>query len=162
MTYALLIDDERGARESLARAADEAGYELLTAEDWDEGVAMFQVYSPALVIADYNLPGSRLGIKLLAEIRRLTPAVRLVLLSGYIDEADVPAIEGLGLVDRAIPKTREGVTEQLLEEIGAARADAHKATDWQAYADAHQNAKMVEQSDIDELDRRLKQTRGLM
>src|SRR5258708_3561417 len=101
MSYALLIDDRPEPRESLSRAARLAGLELLTAETWDEGLGMFQVHAPTLVIADYQLPDSPHGIQLLFAIRRLSPSVRLILLSAFIQEEDVPEIEALGLVDRA-------------------------------------------------------------
>src|SRR5216684_3471540 len=120
--YALLIDDDAGIATSLSRAAGLAGLELVTAASWEDGLAQFQVHAPKLVIADYNLPGSAHGLILLAEIRRLTPAVRLILLSAYIDDKDVTEIEALGLVDRAIPKLGSDTTELLLAEIADAKA----------------------------------------
>jgi CheY-like chemotaxis protein len=124
-------------------------------------LALFQVHSPLLVIADYNLPDSRHGLQLLAEIRRITPAVRLVLLSAYIDDQDVHDIEALGLVDRAIPKLQAGATEDLLSELEDARRRAETTTDWPAYARAHREARRVEQPDIDALDARIRKARGI-
>ena len=161
MSYALLIDDRPEPRESLSRAARLAGLTLLTAESWDEGLSIFQVYAPTLVIADYQLPDSPHGIQLLSAIRRLSPSVRLILLSAFIQEEDVPEIEALGLVDRALPKGRPNVTAEIVEEIRAAQERAAAGTDWPAYARAHTQSNAVEQSEIDELDRRLKRIRGV-
>lgn len=157
----MLIDDAPGLRKSLSRAAELSGLTLLTAESWDEGLAMFQVHSPTVVIADYNLPGSQHGLQLLAEIRRLNPSVRLLLLSMYIDDQDVPEIEALGLVDRAIPKSGPDVTDEILAEVEAARDRAAVHTDWSSYAKAHRQSRAVQQSEIDELDARMKSTRGI-
>ncbi len=162
MAYALLIDDDEGIRRSLARAAELSGLALDTAASWDEGLAAVQVYAPELVIADYNLPGSRHGLKLLMEIRRLSPSVRLLLLSAYIGENDVADIERLGLVDRAIPKTgAANTTDELLAEIVEAEKRSQQDTDWAAYAVASREAKAVDQSDLDTLDERLKRSGGL-
>lgn len=162
MSYALLIDDDDGIRDSLARVADVSGLTLLTAASWDEGLAMYQVHAPQLVIADWNLPGSRHGLQLLAEIRRLSPSVRLILLSAYIAPEDVDSIEALGLVDRAIAKaSAAGTTEQLLSEIQDARDRALSPTDWPAYARAYRFAKAVDQSEIDSLDAKLKDIRDI-
>lgn len=161
MSYALLIDDRPEPRESLSRAARLAGLTLLTAESWDEGLSLFQVYAPTLVIADYQLPDSPHGIQLLSAIRRLSPSVRLILLSAFIQEEDVPEIEALGLVDRALPKGRPNVTAEIVEEVRAAQERAAADTDWPAYARAHTQSNAVEQSEIDELDRRLKRIRGV-
>lgn len=162
MSYALLIDDDAGIRTSLARAADLAGLTLDTAASWEEGLAAVQVYAPELVIADYNLPGSKHGLKLLMEIRRLSPSVRLLLLSAYIGDSDVADIEGLGLVDRAIPKTgAANTTDELLAEITEAKRRSQEDTDWAAYAAASRQAKTVDQSDLDALDTRLKKSGGI-
>lgn len=161
MTYALLIDDDSGIRDSFERLVNQSELDLLLASTWDEGLSLFQLHLPMLVIADYNLPGSKHGLRLLSEIRRLTPAVRLLLLSGYIGEEDVAEIEGIGLVDRAIPKTRDGLGAELLHEIELARARGSQATDWKAYAEAHRRSREVDQSQIDALDLKLKQTRGI-
>jgi DNA-binding response OmpR family regulator len=161
VSYALLIDDRPEPRESLSRAARLAGLTLLTAESWDEGLSLFQVYGPTLVIVDYQLPDSPHGIQLLSAIRQLSPSVRLILLSAFIQEEDVAEIEALGLVDRALPKGRPNVTAEIVEEIRAAQDRAAIDTDWPAYARARTQSRAVEQSEIDELDRRLKRIRGV-
>jgi DNA-binding NarL/FixJ family response regulator len=122
---------------------------------------MFQVYLPSLVIADYQLPESRHGLQLLTEVRRLNPSTRLLLLSAYIDEQDITDIEALGLVDRAIPKSKSNVTTEIVAEIEAAKERAATPTDWSSYAKSHRQWKAVQQSEIDELDGRLKSTRGI-
>lgn len=149
MTYALLIDDDQGLLTSLTRVAKKAGHELLTASTWDEGLAQFQVYSPSVVIADYNLPGSRHGLQLLAEIRRLSPSVRLLILSAYIDGDDSSAIEATGLVDRALPKTAPNVIDEILAELGDARDRSGQGTDWVTYARASEAAAQVSKDEID-------------
>lgn len=161
MTYALLIDDDLALVDSLRRTAAIAELELLTATSWDEGLALFQVYSPVLVIADYNLEGSRHGLQLLAEMRELSPSVRLVLLSAYIDDDDAAEIEILGLVDRALAKNSPESIDGVLSEIEIARDGAAAPTKWDEYAAAYRRAQTVSREAFDELDVKLQQRRGL-
>src|SRR5271156_380994 len=104
MALALLVDDDQQLVASIAASADASRLDLITATSWDEGLALFHVLSPDLVIADYNMPGSRLGLQLLAEIRRLRPSVRLRLGSGYLDERDMARVAALDLVDATLTK----------------------------------------------------------
>jgi len=162
MVYALMIDDEQALRESVQRTASLAGLELLTASTWDEGLTLFHIHSPDLVIVDYNLPESRHGLQLIAEIRKLRPSVRLVLLSGYIDEEDAQEIESLDLVDRAVSKiTSPNATELILNEIRSAAHRALNPTNWVDVATAHQRAESTDRAALDDLDHKIQQRRGM-
>ncbi len=162
MTYALLVDDDESLLESIQRTAELAGLELETASTWDEGLSLFQVHSPSLVIADYQLVGSRYGPQLLAEMRSINPSVRLILISAYIDAEDVPKIEDLGVVDRALPKvTPGGIVGELIKEIKAAKARSENPPNWVDYASAYGDASAVSPEALDELDRTLRELRGI-
>jgi AmiR/NasT family two-component response regulator len=52
MVYALLIDDDTALLERVHRTARLAGLEALTAATWEEGIRLFHLHSPDLVIAD--------------------------------------------------------------------------------------------------------------
>lgn len=162
MAYALLIDDDAGLVASIKRTAELAGFDILTAYSWDEGLNLFHVHSPDVVIADYNLPGSKHGLQLLDQIRRLRPSVRVLLLSAYIDDQDISEIEALGVVDRAISKvSSDDPLPTIIAEIRDAASRAEEATDWKAVAESYLRAGAVAPSDLDELDRRLQARRGL-
>jgi ActR/RegA family two-component response regulator len=164
MSYAVVIDDHAEFLKSLRRAAELTGLEIETSETWEEGLALFHVHSPELVIADYNLPGSKRGLQLLAELRRMRPSVRLVLISGVIDAEDAKEIqaEASEVVDRVLLKLDAAeLTPLLLEEIKSAKARAAKATDWREYARAYKRAEGVSQAKLDALDARLQERRGL-
>jgi CheY-like chemotaxis protein len=156
MSYALLIDDDRELVESIERLVEARGLRLDTAHTWDEGLALFQALSPDVVIADYNLPGSRHGLRLLSEIARLRPSVRLVLISAYLRQADVEKVQELGLVDRVLRKIDPMTTARaVLEEVASAAATTDAPTDWAAFARAAKGRRVPDR-DFDALDEILK------
>ena len=52
----LVIDDERLHREMLKDALTDGGFEVLTAQDGEEGVALFEKELPDVVITDLVMP----------------------------------------------------------------------------------------------------------
>lgn len=56
MTRLLLIDDEPNLRHTLSYALRQEGYEVLTAQDGEEGLELFRSGSPDLVILDVMMP----------------------------------------------------------------------------------------------------------
>lgn len=79
----LVIDDERGPRESL-RMVLKYDYEIFLAERVDAGVELLRTIDPDLVIMDIRMP-EKSGIEGLQEIREINPNVSIVMLTGYGD-----------------------------------------------------------------------------
>jgi CheY-like chemotaxis protein len=73
MSYALLIEDDPDIIRTAASLIRDEGFLLETASSWDEGLDKFYAYSPDVVISDYNLRGSKMGLTLLLEVSRLRP-----------------------------------------------------------------------------------------
>lgn len=158
MACALLIDDHKQLVESATAAAKARGLHLDTATDWDTGLALFETLNPDLVIADYNMPGSKHGLRLLMSIRRLRPSVRLILISGFLAPEDMAEVEQLGLVDRALTKgTSVESIRAILEEVAEAAVRPEARTDWVDFARAYVDAAGVNESDLDALDQLLAQ-----
>lgn len=161
MAYALLIDDNEALVASVKRAAVLAHLELETASTWDEGLALFHVLGPNLVIADYHMPNSRNGLQLLAEIKSLRPSVRVVLVSAYINDEDIEKIMSIDLVDGALRKLNMvATTEAILTLIEEAAQTANDPTDWANAADATVRAGGVSKADLDQLDAWLHKNRA--
>ncbi|KUJ81020.1 response regulator [Ruegeria profundi] len=55
-TKVLAIDDSRTIRSLLSETLSEAGFEVITAEDGQEGVETFAKTKPDVVITDINMP----------------------------------------------------------------------------------------------------------
>lgn len=77
----LVIDDERGPRESL-RILLKNNYSVLCADSVDTGVAMLREHHPEAVVMDIRMPNKH-GLEGLREIRRYDPEVSVIMLTGF-------------------------------------------------------------------------------
>jgi len=77
----LIVDDELGPRESLKLILNQ-DYRVVAAKDGYEALNLFERQRPAMVISDIRMPGMD-GIELMKNVRRLSPEVPYVLLTGY-------------------------------------------------------------------------------
>jgi CheY-like chemotaxis protein len=68
----LLIDDSRTAQATLERGLEEAGFEVLVAGDAMEALDVLAQRRCAVVLADYQLPGTN-GLDFLAALRGALP-----------------------------------------------------------------------------------------
>ncbi len=65
----LIIDDERHITHILAHKVRQAGYEVCTAGDGEEGLELARQIKPDLIVTDYQMPyldGHQMAIKLAA------------------------------------------------------------------------------------------------
>ncbi|WP_372794567.1 sensor histidine kinase [Pontiella sp.] len=83
MGQVLVIDDERGPRESL-RMVLKYDYDMILADRVDAGIELLRENDPDLVIMDIRMP-EKSGIEGLQEIREINPHVSIVMLTGYGD-----------------------------------------------------------------------------
>jgi CheY-like chemotaxis protein len=94
----LLVDDELVLRESLAEILEEAGYTVATAQDGAEAVEYYAAHPGeiALVVMDLTMPRMD-GREAFQAIRRLDPAARVVLCSGFSEHDAIRQFQGEGL-----------------------------------------------------------------
>jgi two-component system NtrC family sensor kinase len=64
----LLIDDDPGIRKVMSITLEDAGYQVVTAEDGETGVRLCRETSPHIVITDIRMPGMD-GIEVLRKIK---------------------------------------------------------------------------------------------
>lgn len=87
----LVVEDEKALRTLVSRVLQAGGHHVLTAEDRETALDLARTHPGALdlVIADLTLPGAS-GRAVAEEIRRFRPDVRLLFMSGYSDEENLP------------------------------------------------------------------------
>jgi len=83
----LLVEDEDAVRTFSTRALTNKGYEVLTAENGESGLEVFQSLDKPidLLITDVMMPGKD-GPTLAKEIRESVPDLKIIFISGYTEE----------------------------------------------------------------------------
>ena len=81
MATILVVDDQPRARDLLGAELEDAGFDVLTAEDGDAGWETFCRQDPAVVITDMSMPRCD-GIELLRRIRSRSD-VPVIVFSGH-------------------------------------------------------------------------------
>jgi CheY-like chemotaxis protein len=86
----LIVEDEETVRSLLAQVLRLSGYQVLVACDGPEALALFREQPDRLdlVLLDLCMPGPD-GLQTLAEMARLRPDLRAVLMSGLMPQ-DLP------------------------------------------------------------------------
>jgi two-component system nitrogen regulation response regulator NtrX len=93
----LIIDDEADIRELVSGILQDDGHQVRTARDSDEALDALRRRTPALVVLDIWLQGSRIdGLDLLAMFKEIDPDMPVVVISGH------------GTIETAVAAIRKG------------------------------------------------------
>jgi DNA-binding response OmpR family regulator len=112
MSKLLLVEDERDFRNLLSSFLQMQGFEIVTAEDGEEGWSQYKSSRPDLCILDIMLP-KKDGFSLAAEIKKDNPEMWIVFLTARNLKED--RLKGLLLADDYICKPFE--IEELVQRI---------------------------------------------
>jgi len=94
----LTIDDEAGVRKTIRLYFEDIGFRVLTAENGEAGLAVFQRENPDVVLADLRMPGIN-GLEVVAQIKDVSPETPVVVVSGTGVLADAINAVRLGAWD---------------------------------------------------------------
>ena len=83
-TKILLVDDEEGIRKVLGISLMDIGYQVFTAENGQEAMAVFREHGPPIVLTDIKMPVMD-GIDLLRQIKTESPDTEVIMLTGHGD-----------------------------------------------------------------------------
>jgi DNA-binding response OmpR family regulator len=89
----LIVDDEKNIADLAKMYLSKEGYDIITAEDGNEGLRMFRDRKPTLIVLDLMLPGVD-GLEVCRQVRRES-TVPIVMLTARSD--DIDRIVGLEL-----------------------------------------------------------------
>jgi CheY-like chemotaxis protein len=124
MSRILVIDDDRLVRFTIRTALEQAGHDVVEAEDGARGIAAFDAGAFDLVITDLLMPEKE-GVETVREIRQRSARVKILAVSGggAMKTLDYLAMaEALG-ADRSLAKpfTARALV-QVVDELLAAGA----------------------------------------
>ncbi len=80
----LLADDEDDIREILDIVLTDMGYEVITAKDGEEAIALFKKEVPPIVLTDIKMPGID-GIEVLKTVKAEYPDTEVIMITGHGD-----------------------------------------------------------------------------
>jgi putative nucleotidyltransferase with HDIG domain len=107
-TSVLIVDDEEGIRDLIARWLIGGGFDVRLAASADEGLDRVHDRAPAVALCDIRMPG-RDGIWLASHIRKDSPETAVIMATGVQD------------VGSAVTSLRTGVIDYLTKPFGRER-----------------------------------------
>ena len=84
MEKILVIDDEKPTLKMFRLTLMAYGYEVLTAENGQEGLDVFERERPRIVLTDIKMPGMN-GIEVLRRIKQIDPTAEVIVITGHGD-----------------------------------------------------------------------------
>jgi len=131
MQKVLVIDDEQPTLKMFTLLLQAYGYEVLTAENGQEGLDLFKAERPSLVLTDIKMPIMD-GIEVLKEIKKVDAHAEVIVITGHGD-MDL-AIQALNLDATDFinkPLQREALEQALsraAERLAIAKSEGNQVT----------------------------------
>jgi PAS domain S-box-containing protein len=94
----LFVEDEDRVRDVGQRVLQSLGYRVLTASNGKEALEVFQNKDVDLVLTDMVMPEMG-GRELIQELKRIAPAVKALVVTGYTMQEEVRALKDSGFAD---------------------------------------------------------------
>ena len=91
----LIIDDEPSFVELLVEYFKGADYDVRSAQNLEDAIQVFRVQKPSVVLLDFNMPMVT-GDKFLPVLLSLNPKLRVVVVTGCLEEEVEAKFKGLG------------------------------------------------------------------
>ena len=112
----LIVEDDRSFLQRLAKALEQRGFTVATAESVAEGLAQVEKAAPAFAVVDMRL-GDGNGLDVISALKKRRPDARAIILTGYGNIATAVNAVKLGAVDYlAKPVDADDVVATLLAQ----------------------------------------------
>ncbi len=119
----LLVEDDEAVRRFIRTVLHHGGYEVAMASDGDEALALYCARPNGidLVLTDVVMP-NRTGPALVKELRRITPGLSVIFMSGYTGGTASTAVEmppDATLIEKpfSIERLLRTIAESLLKRV---------------------------------------------
>ncbi|MEL6872370.1 MAG: ActR/PrrA/RegA family redox response regulator transcription factor [Pseudomonadota bacterium] len=113
-TSLVVVDDDNPFVQRLSRAMEQRGFEVRSATTVADGLSAIREKPPAFAVVDMRLEDGN-GLDVIAELSKLRPDSRMIVLTGYGNIATAVSAVKLGAVDYlAKPADADEITDALL------------------------------------------------
>ena len=119
----LLVDDEERFRKSLAERLKLRGYEVDDVDDGVKAIRRVRLFRPDVVLLDRKMPKMS-GEETLQEIKRVSPEVQVIILTGH---ASLGSATATGRLEAFAYLEKPCETSELIHTIEAARQEKEHA-----------------------------------
>jgi CheY-like chemotaxis protein len=106
--HILIVDDNKMGLSARKAVLEAVGHKIATASSGPEALALFDDGGFDLVVTDYKMP-KMTGVELIAELRERSPALPIILISGFADTLGLN--ETNTLADAVLQKSSSEVTQ---------------------------------------------------
>jgi len=94
----LIVDDEVALANTLAQRLQMRDLKVGTAYDGEEALAKLNIDKPDVIILDLRMPGMH-GMEVLREIKKVSPDIQVIVLTGHGTDKDEEEAKKLGGFD---------------------------------------------------------------
>lgn len=112
----LLVDDSGLARRSTRRVLEQAGYEVVEAEDGLSALERFAVEKPDVVLLDLVMKGMY-GLDVLAKLREIDPAARVIVVSADVQTSSRELVQAGGAAGFITKPASGTLVVQMVEQV---------------------------------------------
>lgn len=126
----LIVDDDDVLRNRLGMAIRARGYDVRTASNGEEALALVAASCPDMAVIDLKMPGMN-GLELLTQMRKECAAIRIVVLTGWGSIINATAAMRAGAVNYL---TKPADAAEILAAFELTPDDASKTTETELQA----------------------------
>lgn len=112
----LLVDDSGLARRSTRRILEQAGYEVVEAEDGLSALERFAVDKPDIVLLDLVMRGMY-GLDVLEKLRELDPVARVIIVSADVQTSSREMVQAAGASGFINKPAAPGQVIEMIEQV---------------------------------------------
>ena len=112
----LLVDDSGLARRSTRRVLEQAGYQVVEAEDGLSALERFAVEKPDLVLLDLVMRGMY-GLDVLAKLREMDPEARVIVGSADVQTSSRELVQAGGAAGFITKPANPTQVLQMIEQV---------------------------------------------